>query len=171
MIHKLPHAGDALPNLSSTNGQHAATVYSRAIAGGNFPSEAAQSAFTFGYAEHFFIELDDGKRLFYGGNTRGDDHWTARSWPIYIPKDADLDDFTKCVKEGWPDDERDYSSIRNNCRQQLSDVLSECLKRARKAARAKAEAESRDEKKSWLSLFLSPLASLATPISRVIDKR
>jgi hypothetical protein len=67
-------------------------------------------------APHIFVVLKDGTRLTHGGDTAGGDHWTAKTSPIYIPFCANCPQFTKCVKDHWPD-LSSYNEYFNNCGQ------------------------------------------------------
>jgi hypothetical protein len=78
------------------------------------------------FAPHMFVILADGSRLTLGGDTQDENHWSASTQTILIPKDTDCAAFSKCVKDYYAQRSRaGYKSFGNNCHVAL-DAIKQC---------------------------------------------
>jgi hypothetical protein len=74
---------------------------------------------------HQFVILDDGTRLTHGGTADGESHRTAIENGIYIDPCKSCSEFSKCMKENWPDDSQ-YTWYSHNCGYAVHSVVSKC---------------------------------------------
>jgi hypothetical protein len=117
------NAWSSLPTRNE--GQQVGTIHSRPIDTANPISSEVLTHVAGGYADHFFIILDDGTKLTHGGgsDTRSGDITV----PLRIPEDVDPQQFKDSLKKNWPDP-GSYNTLTNNCRQGMNNAIKESLK-------------------------------------------
>ena len=74
---------------------------------------------------HVFVILPDGTRLSHGGSGDGEDHFTARTMPIYVNKCMSCSKFNQCMKDSWPDPSQ-YNWYSNNCNWAVKSAVEKC---------------------------------------------
>ena len=81
---------------------------------------------TGGFAQHWFVVLEDGTTLTHGGDSDLAEHFTASKSYIYLGKRGNCPAFTACMKREWPQEDK-YNLAHHNCQTAVRNTIKKCL--------------------------------------------
>lgn len=135
----------AWSSLPSKGNKEIGTIHSRPMDNGIPLTSSMLSHVAHGYADHFFLVLNDGSRFSFGGSS--DPRPGDVKVPLRIPESIDDKKFKECLKRHWPKDES-YNFLINNCRQGMNEAIKKCLEENTPTSPPKRKQHG------WLSFFI-----------------
>jgi RHS repeat-associated protein len=114
----------AWSRLPSKGDKEIGTIHSRPMDNGIPIASDILTHIALGYADHFFLVLNDGSRFSHGGSS--DPRPGDVKVPLRIPENIDAKKFKECLKRHWPKNES-YNPLTNNCRLGMNEAIKKCL--------------------------------------------